>query len=81
MTPKEKAEELIKRFMSIETDYSRDGGYTFEHIWRNDAKQCALICVDEIIKTGLLSLNPTNNSFLMQDTKQYWNDVKSELNL
>ena len=40
MTPKEKAEELIAKFMPHSSGNSNN----------NEAKQCALIAVDEIMK-------------------------------
>jgi len=42
MTPKEKAEELIKKFTEW-TDH------------RQSAKECALIAVDEIVRNGIYS--------------------------
>jgi hypothetical protein len=69
MTPKEKAEELIKKFSPLVT--------TWDCYWdapRNegdvivDAKQCALIAVDEIMLTS-------NNIGLLY----YFEEVKKEL--
>ena len=55
MTAKEKAQELIDRF--------RVGYINFE-----EAKQCTLICVDEILEECL-------------DIKEsYWQEVKEEIN-
>jgi hypothetical protein len=66
MTPKEKAKELVDKFQS---------GYTingFNYQFQNDledAKQCALIAVDEII-----------NTFIDIDPKlKYWQEVKQEI--
>jgi len=56
MTPKEKANEIYNNF------YKGADLYMFE------AKNCALICVNEILKTTLVSPN-----------KSFWNDVKSEI--
>jgi len=53
MTPKEKAEELIDKMCD----------YKLEH---EDAKRCALIAVDEIMKA---------HSF----DKMYWEEVKQEI--
>jgi len=44
MTPKEKAEELIENF------YRYTYNAAVEPYSYNDAKKCALICVDEMIK-------------------------------
>lgn len=63
MTPKEKAQELCKRLM----EYS---------VSRYNAKEQAIICVDEIIKA-----NPTELSgpFARGCTINYWQQVKEEL--
>ena len=53
MTPKEKAKELIDKMLN-ETDLV-------------SAKQCALIAVDEILKT-----NPYK-------ARNYWHEVKTEI--
>ena len=56
MTPKEKAEELVGQFSWIDCS--------------SDVKQCALICVDEIIGGSRL--------FYIEDY-EYWREVKQEL--
>ena len=62
MTAKEKAEELVDRY-----------NYNNKHYLMLDAKQCALIAVNEIIKIKLL--------WFQKDTKEldFWQDVKEEL--
>jgi len=71
MTPKEKCNELIVKIMSIELADDRIPKITF-----NQAKQCALIAVDEIINSqwqfGIISLYgaPFNH---------YWQEVKQEI--
>ena len=64
MTPKEKAKELVEK-MAI---YHWTNVCNYE-----EAKQCALIAVDEIIKIKLL--------WFQKDTKEldYWQEVKEEL--
>jgi len=64
MTPKEKAEELINKFL-----ISTPIGF---HI--DDAKQCALIAVDEITDSIVITdLTIAENQFL------YWEEVKHEI--
>ena len=67
MTPKEKAEELVNNFTfrCEECDYD----------W--NAKQCALIAVDEMIEEIklLLFINYT----LLNDRLTYWQQVKQEI--
>ena len=64
MTPKEKAKELIQRYISIRRDINL-----------SDAKQCALIAVDEILDAiknfhyGLEYLNQ----------RDFWEEVKQEI--
>jgi hypothetical protein len=61
MTPKEKAEELVKKYGKTLKKDLKGGGYKYNVL---HAKQCALICVDEI-----LSWNPT----------LFWETVKTEI--
>ena len=61
MTPKEKAEKLIKR-------YYRDSDLLVEDLSWIQAKECALIAVDEIFG------NNTDES-----KHDYWIEVKQEI--
>lgn len=65
MTPKEKAKELVGQYL--------DFGF---HIKR--AKQCALICVDEILKIKYNYLIPLEENEKYNVT--YWQEVKQEIN-
>ena len=68
MIPKEKAEKLIEKFTFIckECDYE----------W--NAKQCALIAVDEIINNfGLLTEGKAHYS--SSSTVKYYEQVKQEI--
>ena len=69
MLPKEKAEELVNKFMETKSlklsDYSR--------IEFPTAKQCALICVDEIMRVVLCE-------DCTSDVEVYWQEVKQEIN-
>ena len=58
MTPKEKAIELVDKFNKPDTTH-----YPYVH----NAQQCALIAVDEILKT-----NPYK-------ARNYWHEVKTEI--
>ena len=62
MTPKEKALELIGKFYYCGIDEC-------------DCKKCALISVDEIINTHLLS---EKNTFGIHPV-DYWQEVKQEI--
>lgn len=72
MTPKEKAKELVDKFTKVQACRELE--------WDNlvscdmedeDAKQCALICVDEIIAT----YDPLTSQYIIQD----WAEVKQEI--
>jgi len=62
MTPKEKAKELINKynFLNYKTDLSI-----------HEKKQCALIVVDEILKT--------HSVIISYHSEIYWQEVKQEI--
>jgi hypothetical protein len=66
MNPKEKAEELIAKFRIYATSRGEDDGYC-ESTRAKACKQCALLCVDELIK------NATWEDY------SYYKEVKQEL--
>ena len=59
MTPKEKAEQLVDRY---------DETLTYLESKAN-AKQCALIAVEEILNAHLFN----------EDEKEYWQQVRTEI--
>jgi hypothetical protein len=64
MTPKEKAKELVDKFMPHSNGNSNN----------NEAKQCALIAVDEICEAiNWHEFQVPNEEF------NYWNRVKLEI--
>ena len=65
MTPQEKAEDLVFKYDFLQAVIE---GFSFY-----DAKQCALIAVDEILKVACdLDIDETV-------TKLYWQNVKQEI--
>jgi hypothetical protein len=64
-TPKEKAKELIDKFVLLDNDIFCSVNYPY-------SKQCALIAVDEIINVTV-GLNGWIDGF------QYWEEVKQEI--
>lgn len=68
MTPKEKAKELVSRFLYIEG--ADDCGNSYPYV----AEQCALICVDEI-----LNARTVGDTGVIFD-ESYWKEVKQEIN-
>jgi hypothetical protein len=74
MTPKEKAEQLVDLYYPL-----------FTHSMAMlDAKQCALISVDELIKNQE-KITKNINRYLsianieIQDTGNFWQEVKQEI--
>ena len=59
MTPKENAKELFDKIYNLDN-----------RAWFDIAKQCALVCVDEILD-NIVDENGWNID--------YWNDVKREI--
>ena len=67
-TPKEKAEELV------------DSMYGCAEINRSEAKQCALIAVDEMLNDYSYMQNVRNaNSNQIHSRRVYWQEVKQEI--
>ena len=73
MTPKEKAKELVDRYLNIQDSI---GFNSHNLMYLKEAKQCVLICVDEILQTipkEVMSYKP----FMMNT--DYWQEVKEEI--
>jgi hypothetical protein len=66
MSPKEKAKELKDKYMNVKWQ-----------IYLDDAQQCALIAVNEIIQ----QLTPIEKAPNNKSAFQYWNEVKKEIEL
>jgi hypothetical protein len=69
MTPKEKAEELFKKYATYVVMWAGDTNTTHQN-----CKQCALIAVDEI-----LDLIITIYDYDREQLDPYWKQVKQEL--
>ena len=67
MTAKDKAKELVHRFLQI-----YDGRVP-------QAKQCALICVDEIYKLNNLDVGRYEGEQNIEMYYSYWEEVKQEI--
>jgi hypothetical protein len=68
---KKKAEELVNRFYNFTVDKNENGRTNYLLMSKLQAKKCAVIAVDEIIK----ECNIWGN-----DTLEYWEQVKTEIN-
>ena len=75
MTPKEKAKELVDRFREFAdgTDIKTDR-YS-PNIEKQNAKQCALMAVDEILNAIDWDYYEGSN----QNEHNYWQEVKQEI--
>jgi len=58
--PKEKAKELVDRFLKVRVDASTFDSIKCKYLDIDEAKQCALICVDEKIKIIDIIMNDKN---------------------
>ena len=67
MTPKQKATELVNKFINIKSEKGKckDPIYTIFYV---AAKECAYICVDEIY-----------NNLTDANKNDYWVEVHSEI--
>jgi len=74
MTPKEKADDLLDKMYSVDfNDDREDVSIDYFH-----AKKCALIAVDEIMKSqpyDIYTIEQCNNM------TKYWQQVKQEIEL
>lgn len=81
MTPQEKAFEIFDRYHNLDIEpYSEFGNF----MCKDAAKKCALLGIDEILK----SIIKIQNDMTWSERKQvierntgvnYWNDVKKEI--
>ena len=73
MKEKTKAIELVDKFKPLVYCYMGSGMLSNsydDNVILENAKQCAIICVDEILKAG-------KDVFIFRDA--YWNKVKQEI--
>lgn len=73
MTPREKAEDLVLKYLRIDNN-------TKEWFNTHIAKQCALIAVDEIIKSHpIFPLQFMLESEALDAALEFWQEVKQEI--
>ena len=82
MTAKEEAIELVNKFkIKVTVFYSEDSvpWVLNAPMIIKSSKQCALICVDELIEE--IKEIQFNYDILIEDTEvKYWKEVKEEIN-
>ena len=87
MTAKAKAKELLEKmnivhYMKLTGENSNSKGLPIS-MYDSQIKQCALNCVDQIIKS--MPTNPLKNSYIMlysemvDECVEYWQQVKTEI--
>jgi hypothetical protein len=78
VNPKEKAKELVERFYHSEKAIMGGYGLVPDCYWES-AKQCALICVNEMIEEHKLSIIGSESEDYEIERIKYWNEVKKEI--
>ena len=84
MTPEEKAKQLVDKFRKyVDTDFAGDKGFEYsKEAETYHAKQCALIAVDEILKSkkqNIIHFYRCGDEFC--ECAGYWYEVKQETEL
>ena len=75
MTPKEKAKELVSKYIHLAKQTSGANGTLY------NSKQCALIAVDEIIgQWEIIDVYLANGNGELNQNLKYWYTVKKEIN-
>ena len=73
MTPKEKAKELVEKYYAL---------IDFSEVYQpssKSAKECALICVEEIISIPSVQAAYAQGYSNSKSTESYWREVKQEI--
>jgi hypothetical protein len=80
MTPKEKANELINRFLEYSNIECDDDGFPMYSSQIKNATHCAIISVDEILIIESKYMGRLFHEFdHEEDTMYYWQQVKEEI--
>ena len=82
MTPQEKANELVENFIQFADDdyWETTPQYELNETKKANAKQCALIAVEEIKKAHpIIPLTYMLESEAIDAAIEYWNEVKAEI--
>ena len=72
MTSKEKAKELVDKFLPYSYYHEMDNSMNRNYQQEDNAKQCALICVNEIIDSS-------KEYFKNTTYDEYWEEVLTEI--
>ena len=81
MTPKEKSKELVDKFKNYCDVDDPNGILDWQDCLKQNAKNCALIAVDEIINSNPCFEDLDRGGNLMYNNNTYyWQEVKEEIN-
>jgi uncharacterized protein (UPF0128 family) len=77
MKAKDKAKELVEKFEKVKVTFQASAFSPVEEypLNENEAKQCALICVDECLK-----IEKSKDMDFSKRNLEYWKEVKEEIN-
>ena len=75
MNAKGKAKELVDRFLPYSYYHEMDNSMNRSYQQEDNSKQCALICVDEILKNE----HDYTNTPYEENNIDYWKEVKIEI--
>ena len=77
MTAKDKAKELVDRFKGVTRPFSKRRTLKVD-IHPEHAKQCALICVDEILNSHIDSVYEAYYLEVKQEINKLWHQKKKQ---
>lgn len=75
MTPKEKAQQLVDKYYPYVLETKLTIEFKLEHVKLLNAKQCALISVNELFN----EIDDNYDTLHSSDRKQYWLQVSKEI--
>ena len=83
MSPQDKAKQLVEKYLNlsvnvIHTDCEGDISIASGTPTQSHAKQCALICANEI-RMQIESSTPKDDPYANLFAFDYWNEVKTEI--
>lgn len=86
MTPKEKADDIVDKFLDYANADIDKKHKEFSVSLRENAKQCALVCVDELsaectqlAQYFVKTFQPEQARTILKNQVKYWSEVKTEL--
>ena len=77
MKPKEKATELFSKYFDLKWQCYRNNKTSIKSMTKLSAKHCALLAVDELIKSWNFSGRYEQEIFDAE--KEFWQQVKTEI--